>query len=224
MKSFVWSLMKKLEMPESLMTEKSSHALIFLLFSRVYNERDITANSELSELTKFLSELNLPFNQIFQQNTVQKRQIFFSNELVKWLWHKVFFKMQPTHILNYLRRVRSYPQEGEERYRTLVKDMRQVEQNCQAQLLPKNCLSCKNVTLFTREEMEKDAATQWKYNKRNQTLLTEWLRQNQGKTPSNRPTNTGDKLTDESDFQKMLLGEDEELDNSIDNQPQICQL
>ena len=85
---------------------------------------------------------------------MQKRQIFFSNNLVKWLCRKVFYEMRPDHILNYLRRVRSYPQEGEERYRTLVKDMRQVEQHCQAFILPPNCLNCKNVTLFTRQEME----------------------------------------------------------------------
>ena len=75
--------------------------------------------------------------------------------------------MRPNLILNYLRKVRSYPYEGEERYRTLMKDMRLSEIKNQIRLLPENTLSCKNVTLFTRKEVEKDVMTQWKYNKRN---------------------------------------------------------
>jgi hypothetical protein len=75
--------------------------------------------------------------------------------------------MRPNLILNYLRKVRSYPYEGEERYRTLMKDMRLSEIKNQIRLLPENTLLCKNVTLFTRKEVEKDVMTQWKYNKRN---------------------------------------------------------
>ena len=75
--------------------------------------------------------------------------------------------MRPNLILNYLRKVRSYPYEGEERYRTLMKDMRLSEIENEINLLPENTLLCKNVTLFTRKEVEKDVDTHWKYNKRN---------------------------------------------------------
>ena len=65
--------------------------------------------------------------------------------------------------------------------------------------------------------MEQDVVTQWKYNKRNQMLLTEWLRQNQGKTPSNRPQNCSRRLANEDEFQKVLLGEAvEESDDEQD--------
>lgn len=67
-----------------------------------------------------------------------------------WLWRKIFFVLWPSLVLNYLRRVRSYPQEGEERFRTLVKDMRQCEIENNVKLLPPNTLICKNVTLFSR--------------------------------------------------------------------------
>ena len=75
--------------------------------------------------------------------------------------------MRPNLILNYLRKVRSYPYEGEERYRTLMKDLRLSEIENEIKLLPENTLLCKNVTLLTRKEVEKDVDTHWKYNKRN---------------------------------------------------------
>ena len=75
--------------------------------------------------------------------------------------------MRPNLILNYLRKVRSYPYEGEERYRTLMKDLRLSEIENEIKLLPENTLLCKNVTHFTRKEVEKDVDTHWKYNKRN---------------------------------------------------------
>ena len=48
-----------------------------------------------------------------------------------------------------------------------MKDMRLSEVQNEIKLLPENTLLCKNVTLFTRKEVEKDVMTMWKYNKRN---------------------------------------------------------
>ena len=102
--------------------------------------------------------------------------MFFRNPLIKWLWPKVFFELRPNDALMYFRRVRSYPQEGEERFTTLVKDMRLCEVNYNIRLLPPNTQNCKNITLLTRKELEQDVATLWKYNKRNQIIMTEWLK------------------------------------------------
>ena len=50
----------------------------------------------------------------------------------------------------HLRRIRSYPYEGEERFRTLILDMRYCEVYCDIKLIPDVARICKNVTLFTR--------------------------------------------------------------------------
>jgi len=65
----------------------------------------------------------------------------------------------------HLRRVRSYPYEGEERFRTLILDMRYCEVYCDIKLIPEVAKKIKNVTLFNREEAEIDLITYGKYNK-----------------------------------------------------------
>ena len=64
--------MHNMQMPQEFLNEKSLHSMMFLLFSRVYNEKDL-ARSDLAELCKYESEIMLPFNHIFLQNTVGKR-------------------------------------------------------------------------------------------------------------------------------------------------------
>jgi len=44
--------MHSLEMPEEFLNEKSLHSLMFVLFSRIHNEKDL-ANSDFRELVKF---------------------------------------------------------------------------------------------------------------------------------------------------------------------------
>lgn len=58
--------------------------------------------------------------------------------------------MQPDAILNYCRKVRSYPQEGEERFRALYDDLRLIEKQLNLRLIPNNMQSADCVTLFTR--------------------------------------------------------------------------
>jgi len=116
------------------------------------------------------------FNTIFQQNTERRRYRFFGTGLIKWLWHKIFFEINPQSLLNYFRSVRSYPFEGEERYRTLVMDIRASEISHKTVLLPPNTRDCNNVTLLTRDEVCSEIETKWRYNLRNKNRLKEWLR------------------------------------------------
>lgn len=48
--------MYNLEMPDEFLNEKSLHAMMFLLFSRVHNEKDL-AHSDLKDLTLFEHEI-----------------------------------------------------------------------------------------------------------------------------------------------------------------------
>ena len=74
-------------------------------------------------------QISVPFYEIFKNNNVQMREIFFSNPLIKWLWGFVFIKMKPMLIVNHLRRIRSYPFEGEARFMSFMLDLKAVETN-----------------------------------------------------------------------------------------------
>lgn len=68
----------------------------------------------------------MPFLDIFKENNIEKRRVFFSNPLVKWLWENLFITNDETFIMNYFRRVRSTMFEGEERYQIFMKDVYHV--------------------------------------------------------------------------------------------------
>ena len=62
-------------------------------------------------------QISVPFYEIF------------SNPLIKWLWGFVFIKMKPMLLVNHLRRIRSYPFEGEARFMSFMIDLKAVETN-----------------------------------------------------------------------------------------------
>ena len=65
----------------------------------------------------------------------------------------------------HLRRVRSYPCEGEERFRTLILDMAYCEKKCGIVLIPDAARQIRNIMTFNRAEAEEDLRTNGKYNK-----------------------------------------------------------
>ena len=73
--------------------------------------------------------------EIFKENNVKKRTAFFSEPLIKYLW-KLFIVYKPEVIIHHLRRIRSYPYEGEMRYRTLISDMHVLENLHNVKILP----------------------------------------------------------------------------------------
>jgi hypothetical protein len=108
---------------------------MLLLFARVSNENDLI-NSEYAEILPNYEEIKLSFNTIYKENNISKRLLFFKTPLIKWLWRQVFINIKPDVFIMHLRRVRSYPCEGEERFRTLVLDMRYCEKKCGITILP----------------------------------------------------------------------------------------
>ena len=52
---------------------------------------------------------------VFKENNIKKRQLFWREPLIKWLWNK-FTDMCPDVTINHLRRTRSNPLDGEYRY------------------------------------------------------------------------------------------------------------
>lgn len=69
MKDTVWLVMENCELPQDLMTEKSLHSLMYLIFSKVHNSVGF-CDGEFSELSKYKDEIIVTFNSIFKQNTV----------------------------------------------------------------------------------------------------------------------------------------------------------
>lgn len=69
----------------------------------------------------------MSFNTIYKENNISKRIEYFKTPLIKWLWKEVFINFKPEMFVMHMRRVRSYPCEGEERFRTLLLDMAYCE-------------------------------------------------------------------------------------------------
>ena len=118
------------------------------------------------ELEVFYEDIRLQCLEIFKENNVKKRRAFFSEPLIKYLW-KLFVESKPDAIIHHLRRTRSYPFEGEQRYRALLADMRSLEQTLKVVILPKQAKDDAAISLFNLQETEKDLEETGKFNKRN---------------------------------------------------------
>ena len=70
-----------------------------------------------------------------KENCVKKRRAFFSEPLVTYLW-KLFIVYKPEVIIHQLRRTRSYPYEGEMRYKTMMTDIECMEYRYNIKILP----------------------------------------------------------------------------------------
>ena len=70
----------------------------------------------IPEVTQFRDEIYVCSYDIFKENNLRKRQLFFAEPLIKFLWIELFVTNKPEIIINHLRRARSHPLNGEYRY------------------------------------------------------------------------------------------------------------
>ena len=101
---------------------------------------------------------------------MKKRKAFFSEPMINYLW-KLFILCKPEVIIYHLRRTRSYPLDGEERYKALLQDMIDQENLFNIQVLPDKARNDSDISLLTLEETEQDLKDTGKFNKRNTELL-----------------------------------------------------
>lgn len=87
-------------------------------------------------------------------------------------------------MVHYLRKVRSYPYEGEVRFLKLFIDLKRCEFVCNTQLLPQYASQSDSIALFSRTETLTEI-TMTRYNQRQQDALIEWLKRNPDQTPPN---------------------------------------
>ena len=107
MRKSVWSFMHLLEMPTCFMDMKSLCSMIVILFPTIAKKKK-NSKQFLVELDQYLPEIRLPCYEVFQENNVKKRQAFFSEPLIQYLW-KLFIFFKPQVIIHHLRRTRSFP-------------------------------------------------------------------------------------------------------------------
>lgn len=64
--------------------------------------------------------------------------------------------MKPEIVQNHLRRARSFPYKGECRFQSLFRDMLDLEQQMDFQIIPLCARSAKDIKLFTMREVYED--------------------------------------------------------------------
>merc|ERR1719273_981290 len=65
------------------------------------------------------------FASIFRENNYALREQFFNDPLLKYLWGKIFVVECPEICISHLRRIRSLPHYGEEKFNKLQRNMMQ---------------------------------------------------------------------------------------------------
>jgi len=73
--------------------------------------------------------------EVFQENTVGKRRAFFTDPLMSYLW-KMFIDFKPSVVNDYLETIRSNSDDGENRYKTLLSDIKKSEKQYGVKILP----------------------------------------------------------------------------------------
>jgi hypothetical protein len=76
----------------------------------------------------------------------------------------------------YFRAVRSYPINGEARFKILTADLKRNELLSLTKILPPKV--CENVTLHSRREIKSEITNRMKYCKYSQTQMGNWLKAN----------------------------------------------
>ena len=95
---------------------------------------------------------------------------FFKEPFIQHLWD-LFIKTMPEVSINHLRRMRSHPLDGEYRYQMMVRDMLEMENRFQMQIIPKEAYGNDKICEFTPEEAEADLAETGKFNMRSMQML-----------------------------------------------------
>ena len=130
----VWTFMHFLELPSCFMDMKTLSCMTIILFPTVVKKRK-NSKQFIPEVEQYFQETRLWCYEVFQENNVKKRRAFFTEPLIRYLW-KMFIVFKPDVVIHHLRRTRSYPYDGEARYKTLISDIKDTERLCNVKILP----------------------------------------------------------------------------------------
>ena len=147
-----------LSMPNALLNDENVVKMLTLLFP-------CSESREPTRMKKYTAEKSL-FAKIFRENNYDLRERFFNDPLAKFLWGKIFTVDAAEITINHLRRIRSLPNYGEEKYQRLRKNMVQVENEMKFKMLPDIANKPDGVKVFSEEEALNDLVQNGKYNKK----------------------------------------------------------
>ena len=143
---------------------KTLSCMTIILFPTVVKKKK-NSKQFIPEVEQYFRETRLWCYEIFQENNVKKRRAFFTEPIIRYLW-KMFITFKPDVVIHHLRRTRSYPYDGEARYKTLMSDVKDTEKLCNVKILPDDATNEKVITLLTPDEAEQDLKETGKFNKR----------------------------------------------------------
>ena len=124
-----------LKLPSRFMTLLGLHSMMLLVFPSLHSYIN-KMDSVYSELLVSYKDIVVSFYDVFKDNNIEKREQFFANPLIQWLWNFSFVQMRPELLIEHLRRTRSYPFEGEARFRALMLDISLIEMKFSLKLMP----------------------------------------------------------------------------------------
>ena len=90
--------------------------------------------------------------QVFKENSVQLRNKLFSDPLIKHLWSKIFIVDCPETCIAHLRRIRSSPEQGEDKYEKVLADMSANEEAFNFKMLPESVWDYEKTKVFSQQE------------------------------------------------------------------------
>ena len=121
----------------------------------------------------------------FRENCAKKREDFFSDPLVKYLWNNIFIQEQPEIFQSHLRWILSDSKYGEIAIAKFVMCLRKLEA-CLAKFTPDGSLvEINSIKKFEQAEMHDYLVKNGKFNKKNRTQIKNQiknLKQNLEKT------------------------------------------
>ena len=123
-----------LEFPPIFMDLRSLSIMILLLFPTLAKKKkDEKKYCELLE--HYMKDIRLACYDVFLENNLKKRTAFFKEPLVRYLW-TLFIVYKPEVTIHHLRRTRTHPFEGEDRYLALISDIRNSEIEFNFKIIP----------------------------------------------------------------------------------------
>ena len=122
--------------PKELLSEETIAKLVVLLFPCKVKQ------------AKWVHVRKTHFFRIFKENNIKLRNEFFNDPLIKHLWGAVYLEKHQSVLVNYLRHIRSGSDNGEAKYNTFMRDIRNQEIRSNCTILPSPLIAAE-IEVFT---------------------------------------------------------------------------
>lgn len=111
-------------------------------------------NIEMSRRTK--QEIQLCSYDIFKENNRKKRNSFFSNSFIQYLW-TIYIQEVPMNVIDILRFVKSIPHDGEFKFEVFMDEILALEREHNLTIVPHGANNRNKILPFTSQEQQKNS-------------------------------------------------------------------